>query len=155
MTDQDKNRFVAATVALYKTFNRPSDIDITRVLYQTLVHLAVDDAEKVIELAIIHGESFPTPAALRRYVSMIPPKPVPRLQHNRGHNQELADDASKLVQLALTGKLNHEQLVEGMTVMDRKYPGIGWNHEAALLVGYYRQQEEQHDQTTLDLVPDF
>lgn len=136
-----KQRFAAALSALFKTFNRPVDKDISKILFHTLEHLSIEDAEKCIELAIVHGDSFPIPSALKKYVSMIPPKELPRIQYNHKVNSELAADATKLITLALEGKLTEKQLIEGMSVMDRKYPNIGWGHEAALLVGYYNSRD--------------
>lgn len=141
MTDQDKKRFAAAMVGLYKSFNKPSDIDITRILYFALEHLTIENAEKCIELAILNSPAFPTPHALKKFESMIPAKPVLRLQHTQTKNEEIAKDANKLITAALDGKLSEEQLVEGMTVMHTKYPNAGWSSEAASLVSHYRKRD--------------
>lgn len=139
MTDQDKHRFLAAMVALYKTFNRPEDKDITKILFLSIQHLTIEDAEQCISQAILTCERFPTPVELKRCISLIPRRDVPRLEHQGGTNQKLADESTHLVNGILAGKLERDQVIDCMQEMDRRHPGIGWSREAAALVQYYRE----------------
>lgn len=137
-------RFAAGMVLLFKAFGKPADKDISKICFVTLQHLTLDDALQCISLAATHEERFPSPFALKRYVSMIPPRPVAKIAYEPfgQRSEKLAADAGRLINGYLSGKLNRHALIEGMGVMNRQYPGMGWDHEAASLVGFFRETEE-------------
>ena len=139
MTDQDSPRFLAGLVALYKSFGRKEDADISKILFLTLKHLTIEDAEQCITQAILSCEKFPTPIELKRCVSLIPRRDVPKIGYTPTKNQKMADEAMKLIHAILDGKLDHEKTIEGMMFMDRRYPGCGWAKEASSLVQYFRE----------------
>jgi len=144
MVDNDMERFAVAMLLMYKAFNKPVDRDITKLNFLTLKHLTIDDAEQCISLAIMHEERFPSPFALKRYVSMIPPRPVAKIAYEPfgQRSEKLATDAGRLINGYLAGKLNRDGLLEGMKAMNHDYPGMGWDREAAGLVCHFRETEE-------------
>ena len=54
----------------------------------------------------------------------------------------LHESASKLIEMHFDGKLSREGLIEGMLVMDKQFPHIGWKEQASSLVAYYRGEED-------------
>ncbi len=147
MTDQDKPRFLAAMVAMFKSFGKPEDKDITKICFLTLQKLSIEDAEQCVSLAILNEPKFPTPFALRAYIRMLPPKDVPRVEYKP--NEKYADQgtrANQLINGLQDGKISRSQFVEGMIHMDTLYPGMGWRHEAAYMANYFRLNDLDRQQ---------
>lgn len=146
MLETDLERFAAGMELLFKAFSKPADKDISKICFSVLQHLTLGDALHCISLAATNEERFPSPYALKRYVSMIPPRNVPRIENVPfGHRDEkLAHDSGRLINGYLSGKLTRQGLIEGMGVMGRQYPGMGWDHEAAQLVGFFRETPENN-----------
>lgn len=144
MVDSDIERFAAAMVVLYKAFSKPIDKDINKICFLTLKHLTIEDAEQCISLAVMNEDRFPTPSALKRMVTLIPPRQSARIEHQPfGHQDEkLAEHSGKLVNGYLAGKLTRKQLIEGMQVMHRQYPTLGWDRQAAQMVCFFRETPE-------------
>lgn len=144
MVDNDMERFAVAMLLMYKAFNKPVDRDVTKLCFMGLKHITIEDAEQCISLAILNEERFPTPFALKRLQSLIPPRPVPRLQYQPfgKTDEKLAVNACKLVNGYLDGKLSRQALIEGMCVMDKEYPHMGWSGEAAVLTQFFRETPE-------------
>lgn len=142
MTDQDKGKFLAAMVALYKAFGKDEDKDITRICYFGLQHLSLEDATECISLAIQNGQRFPTVYDLKKYVAMIPARKI-AIAHTPARNAKLADDASTLMNLFEEDKISKENLIEGMLVFEQKYPNVGWKQEAVILAAHYSRGERE------------
>lgn len=140
--NEEKKRFAAAMSALYKTFRSEPDKDITKILFLTIKHLTIEDAEQCISQAILTCERFPTPVELKRCISLIPARPVKQLTYDQKPNQKLADESMRLINAILGGKVNREQTIEAMREMDRRHPNDGWAAEAAGLVQHYRMSQE-------------
>lgn len=139
MTEQDGPRFLAAMVALYKAFGKKEDADISKILFLSIKHLTIDDAEQCITQAILTCEEFPTPVKLKRCISLIPRREVPRVGYEPIADKKLAAESMHLINGILDGKLNHDQTIACMSEMDRRHPGIGWRKQAAKLVQHYRE----------------
>lgn len=138
MTDQDTPRFTAAMVALYKAFGKKEDADVSKILFLTLKHLTIEDAEQCISQAILNCERFPTPFELKRCVSLIPRREAAKVEYKPSENPKMAEQAFKLINGILDGRLSRDQAIEGMMYMHKLYPGAGWASEAAKLTQYYR-----------------
>lgn len=143
MTDdiETKQRFAAAMMAMYKAFNKTPDKDISKILFFALQHVSIETAEECITQAILTEERFPTPAALKKCLALIPARAMAKIEYQPfGHRDEqLAERSGKLINGYLDGKLTREVLIEGMQVMDKSYPGMGWSSEAAKLVSFFRE----------------
>jgi hypothetical protein len=148
MLDSDLERFAVATLTMFKNFRTPPDKDVTKILFLGLKHLSIEDAENVITLAIMHEERFPSLGVVKKYISVIPPKNTPRIAYTGHSNQKLADDSMRLINGHLDDKLTREHLIEGMMVMEKQYPGIGWREEASSLVNYYRIADDDRKQVS-------
>jgi len=141
MTDQDKPRFLAASVAMFKAFGKPEDKDIVKILFLALQHLTIEDAEFCISSAMMNEPKFPTPVALKTYQRLIPPRPVKQVECKtitKFENQ--GEMANKLIDGIQTGKLTRRQFVEGMMHMDALFPGLGWRKEAMDTMSMYRER---------------
>lgn len=138
-----KKQFAALMLGLYKAFGKEPDKTVSALFFNGLSYLTIEDATHVITLAITTGDKFPTIHDLRRYVSQIPARNAPKIEYKPKYGTSLADDANKLIQAALDGKLSNENLIEGMMVMDKQYSGIGWGEQAASLAAYYSRGERE------------
>jgi len=144
MTDNDKKRFMSAMVAMFKSFNRPEDKDVVKLFFEGMRHMSVEDSELCIGIVIKQADKFPTISEIRRAISQIPAKPVPRIEYKNKY-ESMPSDAEKLIQMALEGTISKENLIEGMLVMDKKYPGIGWSEDAASLAAHFIRNEREEN----------
>lgn len=138
MTDQDTPRFTAAMVALYKAFGKKEDADVSKILFLTLKHLTIDDAEQCISQAILNCERFPTPFELKRCIGLIPRREVPKVEYQPPKNPKMAEQSLKLINKIMSRELTREQIIDGMMWMHKQHHGSGWAAEAAKLTQYYR-----------------
>lgn len=139
---ETKKEFAAVMLTLYHAFNKQPDKDCTRVFFAGMKHLEMEDVKHCVSFAMLQGDKFPTLHDLRRYVSQIPRRTPERIEHKPANNQKLAETAMKMVSAIIDGKLSREQIIDGMMIFEKQYPGIGWKEEAAKLVNYYRRSDE-------------